>query len=60
MLRPSLRFRKYLLGLALEFIDALVSAEAHSDLKLRKNRLYDVFDAICSPESETIDVWPSH
>jgi hypothetical protein len=57
---PSLHFREYLLGLALEFIDALVPAEAHGDFKVRKNRLHDVLDAIGSSENETIYVRSSH
>ena len=58
--RPSSHFRKYLLGLALEFVDGLVPAEAHSDFKLRKNRFHDVLNTISSSESEAIHVWSSH
>ena len=55
----SLHSREYLIGLAPEFIDVLVSAEAHGDLKVREDRLHDVLDAISSSESETVYVRPS-
>ena len=56
---PSLHSREYLIGLAPEFVDVLVSAEAHGDLKVREDRLHDVLDAISSSESETVYVRPS-
>ena len=56
---PSLHSREYLIGLAPEFVDVLVSAEAHGDLKVREDCLHDVLDAISSSESETVYVRPS-
>lgn len=42
---------EYLLGLALDFLNVLVPTEAHGEFKLRKDRLYNVFHSIGSPES---------
>ena len=57
---PSLDPRKYLLGLSLNFLNALVPTETHSYLKLRENRLDNVLHAIGPSESQTIYVWPPH
>ena len=56
---PSLHSREYLIGLAPEFVDVLVSAEAHGDLKVCEDCLHDVLDAISSSESETVYIRPS-
>ena len=57
---PSLDLRKYLLGLSLDFIDALVPAEAHGHFEFCQNRFDDVLHAIGSSESQTICIRPSH
>ena len=42
------------------FINALVPAETHGDLKIRKNCLHNVLDAVGPSEGETVHVRSPH